>query len=135
MVAGDLNPRLFTRISLSSRTTKCRNDSPEVDVLSVGDTTLDSSRPVGGGAETSTLTLDEGVVVARPGNLAALEARADFEALGGGDGEHGVRELSLELVEDGLTESSGDIADDADDGTADRVLSLLGADDALYACG
>jgi hypothetical protein len=71
--------------------------------------------------------------VTRPGNLAALEARADFEALGGRDREHGVRELSLELVEDGLTEAGGDIADDTDDGAADRVLSLLGANDALYA--
>lgn len=69
--------------------------------------------------------------MARPGDLAALEARADLEALGGRDGEHGVRELSLELVEDGLTESSRNVADDADDGAADRVLSsrmvLLGA--------
>lgn len=119
MVAGDLNPRLFpTRVSLSSSIASAY-DLPEVDILSIGNTTLDSSRPVGSSAETSTLALNEGIVVARPGNFAALEARANFEALGGRDGEHGVRELSLELVEDRLTESSGDVTDDTDNGTAD----------------
>lgn len=80
-------------------------DSPEVDVLSVGDTTLDSSRPVGNGAEASTLSLDEGVVVARPGNLAALEARADLEALGGRDREHSVCKCGFQLVEARLTKT------------------------------
>lgn len=78
-------------------------DLPEVDVLPVSNATLDASRPVGRGTEAPILASNEGVVVARTWNLAAFEARADFETLGGGDREHGMRELGLELIEHGLT--------------------------------
>lgn len=95
---------------------------------------MDTSRPVGRSTEASAFTGDEGVVVARPWHLAALEAGTDFEALGGGDGEHGMGEFSFELVKHRLAETSRHIADHTDDGTTDRVLSLLGAQDTLGVC-
>jgi hypothetical protein len=44
-----------------------------------------------------------------------------------------VSKLSLELVEHGLSKASRYVADDADDGTTDRVLGILGTEDTLYA--
>ncbi|KAJ0158688.1 hypothetical protein CTA2_11079 [Colletotrichum tanaceti] len=111
----------------------------EVDGRAVGDAALDAARVVGlggqfgprdahalgVGGEVGLGRLDEGVVVLRAGDLAAAEARADLEALGGGDAEHGVGELGLELVEAGFAEGRGGVADDAGDGAADAVLALL----------
>lgn len=105
----------------------------EVDVGAVGDTALDTTGVVGLGGEAllgggvgaelgRDIGDDEGVVVDGAGDLAASEAGADLEALGGGDAEHGVGELGLELVEAGLTQTDGDVADHAGDGTADAVV-------------
>ena len=78
----------------------------EVDVGTVGDTTLDTAGVVGLGGQVGgaggSLRHDEGVVVDGAGHLAAAEAGADLEALGGGNAEHGVGELGLQLVEAGL---------------------------------
>ncbi len=107
------------------------DDSPEVDILAVGDTTLNSTAPVGICAQGTILPANEGVVVLAAGDFGSAEARADLEAFGSGDGEHGVAELGLDLVEDGFTETGGDTADDASDGTTDGILSLFGTEDAL----
>jgi hypothetical protein len=40
-------------------------------------------------------------------------------------------QLGFELVEDGLTKTSGNIANHTGDGTTDRILSILGSDDTL----
>lgn len=65
------------------------------------------------------------------GHLSAAEARADLEALGGGDGQHSVRELRLELVEHWFAQARGHTTDDARHGATDGILRLFGADDAL----
>ena len=64
-------------------------------------------------------------------DLRAAEARADFEALGGGNREHGVGEFGLELVKHGLAESCRDAPDDTGDGATDGVQCLFGADNTL----
>lgn len=67
---------------------------------------------------------DESVVVRRPRHLAPLEAGAEFEGLGRGDAEHGVRELGGQLVKAGLAEADGAVADHAGDGAADAVVAV-----------
>lgn len=107
----------------------------EVDRRPVRDTTLDTAGVVGASCQALLgaargaragldLRHDEGVVVDRAGDFAAAEAGADFEALGCGDAEHGVGELGLELVEAGLAQADGDVADDAGDCAADRVVAV-----------
>lgn len=105
----------------------------EVDRCAVRNTTLNTAGVVGAGCQALlgsgssagaglNLRGDEGVVMDRAGDFAAAEAGADFEALGRGDGEHGVPELGLKLVEAGLAKSDRDIADDAGDCTTDAVV-------------
>lgn len=65
------------------------------------------------------------------GDLAAAKAGAELEALGGGDAEHGVRQAGLELVEAGLAQAAGDVADDAGHGSANAVLPVPEVGDAL----
>ena len=161
---------------------KRERDEPEVDVLSVGDTTLNSSRPVGNSAEhrnekagelrvsrsreerssysrhLSSLSLAEHIVVSASRDLGSSETRSDLETLGGRDGEHGVGESSLELVEAGLsklnerrdakcelerlnfsptlrreieTYTSRDVPDDTGDSSSKRVVGGLGLSDFL----
>lgn len=105
---------------------------PEVDILPVRDPALHASTPVRLRAQLPVLPPDERVVVLRARDLGPAEAGTDLEGLGGGDGEHGVPELGLEFVEDGLAEAGGDVADDAGDGAADGVVGFFGADDALF---
>lgn len=108
--------------------------APEVDVLAVGDTTLDASAPVGAGAEGAIGTADEGVVVLAAGHLGTTEAGADLESLGGRDREHGVSEFRLELVEHWLSKPRGYTSNHASHGPADRVKGLFGTDNALSHC-
>jgi len=119
----------------------------EVDRCAVRNTTLDTAGVVGagcqallgsGGSAGAGLNLrgDEGVVVNRAGNFATAEARADFEALGRGNGKHGVSELGLELVEAGLAKADGDVADNAGDCATDAVVVVaIFLDDLGHACG
>lgn len=108
----------------------------EVDRGAVGDAALDAAAvvrlggelgagqagPVGAGLESlGRLGGDEGVVVDRAGHLAAAEAGADLEALGGGNGEHGVGQQCLHLVEARLAQPRGRVPDHAGDGAADAV--------------
>jgi hypothetical protein len=67
---------------------------------------------------------EEGVVVDGALHGGAAEAGADLESLDGGDAEHGVAEGGLELVEAGLAEARGGVADDAGDGAARRVVGV-----------
>jgi len=62
--------------------------------------------------------------VRRPRHLAPLEAGAEFEGLGRGDAEHSVCELGGQLVEAGLAEADGAVADHAGDGAADAVVAV-----------
>ena len=96
----------------------------EVDGGSVGDTTLNTAGVVGLGLETTILRDDEGIVVDGTGHLATTEAGADLEALGGGNAQHGVRKLSLELVEAGLAQTHGNIADHTGDSSSDAVVGI-----------
>ena len=103
----------------------------EVDILAVRDTALDSAGVICSGSERGGVGRvgDESVVVDGARDLGASEAGADFEALGGGDGEHGMREHRLELVEAGLTETDGDVADYAGYGATDAVFFVAVAGD------
>lgn len=67
---------------------------------------------------------NKGIIVNGPRNLASSETGADLETLGGGNAEHGVCELGLELVEAGLAETAGHVTDDAGDGAADTVVAI-----------
>ena len=104
---------------------------PKVDVLSVGDTALDATTPVRVGGEGAVLCLDEPVVVFATGDFGSTETRADLERFGGRYREHGVSQFGFKLVEAGFSETGGDVPDDASDGSANRILLLLGADDPL----
>ena len=105
----------------------------EVNGGTVGDAALDTAGIVGLGGQTLlgdrfgagagfNVRDDEGIVVDGAGHFAAAEARADFEALCCRDAEHGVCELGFELIEAGLAESDGHVADHAGYGAADAVL-------------
>ena len=106
----------------------------EINVLAITDPALHAPAPVRARAHAPVGALHERVVVLRAGHLRAAEAGADLEGLGRGDGEHRVRELGLELVEDGLAEAGGDVADHAGDGAADGVVGFFRAEDALVIC-
>lgn len=93
----------------------------EVDGSTVRDTTLDTARVVSLGSEAGAVG-HEGVVVDGAGDLAATETRADLETLGGRDAEHGVAELGFELVEAGLAQTDGHVADHTCDGSANAVV-------------
>lgn len=105
----------------------------EVDGGPIGDAALDSARVVGfGGQAPGGVGIggavggagDEGVVVDGAGHFAPAEAGADFEAFGGGDAKHGVREHGFELVEARLAETEGSVADHASHGAADAVFGV-----------
>ena len=113
--------------SLSLTDSSCRLEcNTEVNRSTVRNTTLDTARVVSlsgkAGATGATLRSNEGVIVDRAGNLAAAETRTNLEALGGGDAEHGVGELGFQLVEAGLAQPDGDVADNACYGSADAVV-------------
>lgn len=107
---------------------------PEEDGHAVGDATLDAARVVGlglqaGAGDARLLSSgiegrggDEGVVVDAAEHLGAVEAGANLKALDCGDRHHGVGEGGLELVEAGLAEANGGVADDAGDGAASAVV-------------
>jgi hypothetical protein len=96
----------------------------EEDVFAVGNAALDAAGAVGGGADLAVLHA-EGSLCSRPVS-SVPETGADLEALGGGDGEHGLGEVGFQLVEDRLAEAGRAVADDALDDAADRVA--VGAD-------
>lgn len=70
--------------------------------------------------------IHERIVVLASGESRSPETRADLEALGRRDGEHRVREHSLELVKGRLAESERAVTDHAGDGAAERVVAGLG---------
>ena len=105
----------------------------EVNMSAVGDTALDTTGVVGAGGETllggglgSQARLhfggSEGVIVDGAGHLAASETRANLEPLSGGDTEHSVCQLGLELVEARLAQTNGHVADHASHRTTDAVV-------------
>jgi len=131
---GSQRPRLAIVLggilSLGNSSRGLEADS-EVDIFAVGDTSLNTTTPVGGSTHSTIAPADEGVVVLASRNFCASETGTDLEALGSGDGEHGMGELRLELVEDRFTETGWDVANNAGDSTADGVLGILGTKDAL----
>ena len=104
---------------------------PEVDVLSVGDTALDTSAPVCVGGERPILPLDKPVVVFAARDFGSTETRTDLKRFGGGYRQHGMPQFGFKLVKTGFSETRGYVPDDASDGSANRVLSLFRADNSL----
>lgn len=97
----------------------------EVNVLSVGDSALDSAGKVGSGSEPArSHVLVEHVVVLGARHGGAGKARTKLETLGGGDGHHGMGQGGLELVETGLSEANGAVSNHAGDNTANRVVGV-----------
>ena len=92
----------------------------EGDGFAIGDPALDAAGAVAGGADAAFLHA-EGVVVFASGEKCSGEAAADFEALGGGQAEHGLGEVGVEFVEDRFSESWRAVADGAGDDSADAV--------------
>lgn len=108
----------------------------EVDRGTVGDTTLHTTGVIGLRGETLIIGDNEGVVVDGAGHLAATEARANLEALGGGDAQHRVGQLRLKLVKARLTQADGHVTDHAGDSTTDAILRVAELLDNLgHACG
>lgn len=96
---------------------------------------LNSARKVGLGAQDllalAADLLDPGVVVQVAGHLGAAESGSDLKGLCRRDAQHRVRQLGLQLVEAGLAQAGGHIADHTGHGAADRVVGLLCFDDTL----
>ena len=120
----------------------------EEDGHAVGDAALDAAGVVGACLEPGAREAElgrllggdglghvEGVVVDGALHGGAREAGADLEALDGGDAHHGVAEEGLELVEAGLAEARGRVADDAGDGAAGGVVGIFQLLDALLHAG
>jgi hypothetical protein len=109
--------------------------SPEVDILPIRDPALNPSTPVRRRPELllprhAMRAIHERVVVLASGERRSPETRADLETLGRRDGEHRVREHSLQLVEGRLAESERAVTDYAGDGATQRVVAgLSGAND------
>lgn len=77
---------------------------------------------------------DKRVIVDGPRDFAPAEPRTNLEPFGGGDGEHGVREHGLQLVEARFAEPRGGVLDDAGYGAADAVGAVAeGGDQVLHA--
>jgi len=104
---------------------------PEVDVLAVGDTALDTSAPVCVGGERSVLSLDKPIVVFAARDFGSTETRADLKRFGGGYRQHGMSQFGFKLVKTWFPKTRGYVPDDATDGAANRVLSLFCADNPL----
>jgi hypothetical protein len=115
IVAGGLNPILrFLSADAIKEHWPC---SPEVNVLSVCNTTLNTTTPVRLGPECLLLsdgmyTFDKHVIVLRTWERRSSEARTDLEGLCGRDREHGMCKDSFEFVEYGFTETQGGVSDD-----------------------
>ena len=62
---------------------------PEVDVLPIGDTSLDAARMVRAGADLS-VVIEENIVAIRTVITSRLETIAILKALHGVDGQHGM---------------------------------------------
>mmetsp|Transcript_19964 Transcript_19964/g.62085 ORF Transcript_19964/g.62085 Transcript_19964/m.62085 type:complete len:202 (-) Transcript_19964:817-1422(-) len=79
----------------------------------------------------------EGIIVRRAAHVRASEAGANLKALGRWEGEHGVRELGLEAVKDGLAEGGRHAGAHGRQRSADRVLGRLDMPDECGhpACG
>jgi hypothetical protein len=98
-------------------------------VFAVGDSALDAAAVVGGGAEpllavSSGLDHKQVVVLAAP-HPRAREAAADLEPLRGRNGEHGVGEHGLELVEAGLAQARRHVTAHARHHASNAVLVSL----------
>ena len=92
---------------------------PEVDILSVGDTALDTSAPVCRGDESTVVSVEEHVVVSAARDLGSTEAGPDLKRFSGGYRQHGVCQFGLKLVKTGFSETTGDVSDDASYSSAD----------------
>jgi hypothetical protein len=128
---------LLHRDVVSSGSCGCgHNDSPEVNVLSVGDTSLNTTAPVGGRPQgllpgDGVDAIDKRVVVGASREHGSSESRANLESFGRRDREHGVSEDSLELVKGRLSETDGAVSDHTSDCTSHRVVSRLCRSDRL----
>jgi len=101
-------------------------NSPKVNVLAVGNSTLNTTAPVGRGTQRPILSLDKHIVMLAPVNLGPSEPRPNLESLGRGDRQHGMSQDRLELVETRFTESVGYSSDDTGDGPSEGIIVRLG---------
>ena len=132
------------RLRLSNRRWRLETDI-KVDMCAIGDATLDTSRVIRLGRELwssvrprwRTGNGDEGVVVQRSWDLAPAEAGTNGEGFRRWDAHHGVCQQGFHLIETGLPETAGNVADDAGNSAADAVFTLLElGDHALHSlCG
>ncbi|KAI6764649.1 hypothetical protein HG531_012536 [Fusarium graminearum] len=97
----------------------------EEDGHAVADTALNTARVVRLGLE-----LGAGDACLLRGGVEGGGWHEGLEGLDGGDGHHGVGEGGLQLVEAGLAETRGRIADDAGDGSASAVVGVSQLSDA-----
>lgn len=109
---------------------------PEVDILAIGDTSLNTTTPVGHGSQPPSprLLIDalhERIVVKTTRESGSTKTRADFERLSRGNRKHGVGKDSFELVETGLTQTKGASTDNTGDGTTQGIILGLGSSDSL----
>lgn len=115
----------------------------EIDVLTIGDATLDAAAVVGLHADTTEgaviSALDRGeieeVVLLGATHGETIEALTVFEALDGIDREHGGAEELMELAELWGAETDRTALDDTGDGASDGIAVFLDfLDERLHLC-
>ena len=104
---------------------------PEINVLSIRDSTLYTATPIGRRSEVAIFATYKEVIVLTTRNFCSAKTRANLESLCGWDGQHCVAKLGFELVKNRLAKPGGNVANDASDRSTDRILGLLGTDNAL----
>ena len=91
---------------------------PEDNLLAVADPSLNAPRAIGYSAGAA-LTHDKGIIVLPTSQFGPLEARANFKSLGCGQAEHGLGQVSLQLIKNRPAQTSGAPTDDAREQAAD----------------
>lgn len=96
--------------------------APKVDMFSIGNTTLDTSAPVGQGAKRSIWLSDKWVIVLTSRNTSATESGPNLKAFGRWYTQHSVCKLRLHLIKRWLTQTNGDIANDTGHCASYRIV-------------
>ena len=93
---------------------------PEIDVLTVGDASLDTATIVRAGGYTPVF-VDKHIVLLGTSGSDAVEARSIFESLDRIDAEHGMAQGCMQLVEFWFAHTSWTALYHTGDNAADRV--------------
>mmetsp|Transcript_12624 Transcript_12624/g.46633 ORF Transcript_12624/g.46633 Transcript_12624/m.46633 type:complete len:326 (+) Transcript_12624:227-1204(+) len=94
------------------------------DGLAIADAALDPATSVGLRSGAAVLVNVEGIVVLNASELRPREAAADLEALRCREGHAGLRQLRLQLVEDGRSEARRDVLHDTFHDPANAIAAL-----------